>query len=132
MLELIESFGGLVAEMAQYIDSPEKVSCRPIQKMLLPSLWHRGRVVIIGDAAHAHAPSLAQGAAMGIEDAIVLADEVSRNPDDLEKALCGFNQRRFSRVKALVDASTALEGAASREELMRIRHGIYTLLSGPL
>lgn len=132
MLELLEGFGGLVAEMAPYIDSPETVSCRPIQKMLLPTPWHRGRVVMIGDAVHVHAPSLAQGAAMGIEDAIVLADEVSRNSDNLEKALYGFNERRFFRVKAVVDASTALEGAANQDELVRIRQDIYRLLSEPV
>ena len=43
----------------------------------MPPPWHRGRVVLIGDAAHATSPHVGQGGAMAIEDAIVLAEEVT-------------------------------------------------------
>lgn len=133
MRDLLKGFGGMVAELAPNIDSPEKVNCRPVQLMLVPEPWHRGRVVIIGDAAHVHAPSIAQGAAMGIEDAIVLAEEIgSRTDGDIETALQAFNDRRYPRTKAVVEASTALAGATSEEALAQIRQDILKLLAEPI
>ncbi|SPU05972.1 monooxygenase; putative salicylate 1-monooxygenase [Bacillus spizizenii] len=47
-----------------------------LEQVAVQEPWYKGRVVIGGDAAHAGAPTLAQGAAMAIEDAIVLAEEL--------------------------------------------------------
>lgn len=55
------------------------------------------RIVLIGDAAHASSPSMAQGAGMAIEDALVLAECVSRAPD-VNKALSQFSEQRRHRV----------------------------------
>lgn len=132
MKTLLSNFSGMVAELAPAIDRAEDVSCRPVNRMLVPAPWHRGRVVIIGDAAHVHAPSLAQGAAMGIEDAIVLADEISSHPGDIETALQGFNDRRYPRVAAVVKASTQLAGMASEQDVARIRQDILKLLVEPI
>ena len=43
----------------------------------MPSPWYRGRIVLIGDAAHATSPHVGQGAAMAIEDAVALSEEVT-------------------------------------------------------
>lgn len=56
-----------------------------------------GRTVLVGDAAHANPPNMAQGAAMAFEDAIVLADHLSRLPPD--EALSSFATRRAPRVE---------------------------------
>jgi 2-polyprenyl-6-methoxyphenol hydroxylase-like FAD-dependent oxidoreductase len=66
--------------------------------------------VLIGDAAHAGPPTLAQGAAMGIEDAVVLA-ECLASADDPEVALQLFMERRFARVRTIVDSSLTLSRA---------------------
>lgn len=58
---------------------------------------HRNRVVLIGDAAHASPPSMAQGAGMALEDAIVLADELARTKD-VVTALGRYEARREQRV----------------------------------
>ena len=55
-----------------------QVIYRPLEGLLVPLPWHRGRVVLIGDAVHATTPHLASGACIGIEDAIVLAEEIER------------------------------------------------------
>ena len=60
--------------------------------------------MLIGDAAHSNPPNVAQGAAMGIEDAVVLADEVSK-PGSIEEALARFMARRWSRAKLVVEVS---------------------------
>jgi 2-polyprenyl-6-methoxyphenol hydroxylase-like FAD-dependent oxidoreductase len=62
-----------------------------------PPTWGTGRVVLIGDAAHSMAPPLALGAAMAIEDAIVLVEELAKT-DDLAVSVSRFIARREPRV----------------------------------
>ena len=75
--------------------------------MLVPTPWHRERTVLIGDAAHANPPVLAQGAAMGIEDAVVLAEELA-SQDTVDAALERVGARRFERVRMVVETSSQL------------------------
>jgi salicylate hydroxylase len=65
--------------------------------------WGRGPVTLLGDAAHPMLPFLAQGAAMAIEDAAVLARELARSPGDRPAALRSYEaarQPRTARVQA--------------------------------
>jgi salicylate hydroxylase len=59
--------------------------------------WSRGRVTLLGDAAHPMLPYLAQGAAMSIEDAMVLADELQAD-DDHSRAFSAYEQKRSMRT----------------------------------
>ena len=59
----------------------------PIYDMPELPVWHRGRVVLVGDAAHAVGPHAGQGASMAIEDAVVLAACSRRRHDDA-RGLC--------------------------------------------
>ncbi len=63
-----------------------------------PTNWSRGAAALIGDAAHAMLPFLAQGAAMAIEDAAVVAQCLARRPDDVAAALCSYSAIRRARV----------------------------------
>lgn len=70
--------------------------------------WNRGRVVIIGDAAHSCPPTIAQGAAQGLEDAFVLTELLVAR-DALDQDLWdAFHTRRLPRAKAVVAASVQL------------------------
>src|SRR5262249_1700826 len=60
--------------------------------------WGRGPVSLLGDAAHPRLPFLAQGAAMAIEDAAVLARELARSPDDRCAALRRYEAARQPRT----------------------------------
>jgi 2-polyprenyl-6-methoxyphenol hydroxylase-like FAD-dependent oxidoreductase len=72
---------------------------------LVPDAWNRGRVVIIGDAAHSCPPTIAQGAAQALEDALVLA-ELLASHDELDQSLWDeFHARRLPRAAAVVEAS---------------------------
>jgi 2-polyprenyl-6-methoxyphenol hydroxylase-like FAD-dependent oxidoreductase len=102
--ERLRDYGGLIPALAETIRNPDTVSFRPLEWLLLPSPWYRGRVVLIGDAAHANPPNLAQGAAMGIEDAVVLSEELAKE-DDVDKALSRFMLRRFDRARLVVETS---------------------------
>ena len=67
-------------------------------------MWAAAVTALVGDAAHASSPNMAQGAAMAVEDAIVLAESLgSRRP--LEEVLAEYRRRRSARV-AWVQAQT--------------------------
>jgi 2-polyprenyl-6-methoxyphenol hydroxylase-like FAD-dependent oxidoreductase len=105
--EKIKGYGGLIPALAAQINDPRLISYRPIEWMLIARPWHRGRVVLIGDAAHANPPNVAQGAAMGIEDAVVLAEQVTA-PGTFEGAMARFMARRWERVKLVVEVSCSV------------------------
>ena len=63
--------------------------------------WHRGRVVLVGDAAHAMPPFLGQGANQGIQDAVCLAEQLAGDLQGLEKALEAYTEKRLLPVALL-------------------------------
>ena len=68
-----------------------------------PPTWlYRGRVALIGDAAHPMTPDLGQGACQAIEDAVVLGACLKDGGDDIDAALADFESRRLSRVRRVV------------------------------
>jgi len=75
-----------------------------METILIPPPWYRGRVLLIGDAAHTTTPHHAQGAAMAVEDAVVLS-ELLQIGGDLEDVLEQFMERRWPRCKLVVEAS---------------------------
>lgn len=107
MRELLADFGGHIGAVRERITDPERIVYRPVGALLLPAPWFRGRVVLIGDAAHSAPPQLASGATIAIEDAIVLA-ELVRSEMPLPAALDAFMQRRFERCRIVVENSVQL------------------------
>ena len=104
MRERLSGYSGLVGELATQITKPENVVVRPVENLLLPAPWMKGRTIIIGDAAHATTPHLAQGAAMAIEDAVLLAELLGRDAP-LGALLDEFMERRFDRARFVVESS---------------------------
>ena len=103
--ERLGGFSDRVAEIRdRYVTDPDKVVLRAVESLLVPTPWHRGRVVLIGDAVHATSPHVGQGGAMAIEDALVLAEEVTTG-DDLDAALTRFAERRYPRCKEIWEIS---------------------------
>jgi 2-polyprenyl-6-methoxyphenol hydroxylase-like FAD-dependent oxidoreductase len=102
--ERLQQFGGQVAEHRELVVDDQSVVYRPVENVLVPPPWHRGRVVLIGDAAHATSPHCGQGAAQAIEDGIVLA-EVLTGEHSLDEALATYMARRFDRCKMIVEGS---------------------------
>jgi 2-polyprenyl-6-methoxyphenol hydroxylase-like FAD-dependent oxidoreductase len=66
--------------------------------------WGRGRVTLLGDAAHAATPNLGQGACQAIEDAVTLAHAVRANPN-IEAALRTYERLRIPRTTAIINDS---------------------------
>lgn len=72
--------------------------------------WSRGRITLMGDAAHPMLPFLAQGAAQAIEDAFVLAHELAMSPDDIAAALQRYAAIRMPRTRDVQLAARAQAG----------------------
>ncbi len=94
----------IVVEVRERMRSPEKVIWRPFENTLVPSPWYRGRVVLIGDAAHTMTPHLTAGGGMAIEDAVILAEALAQDLT-VSATLDNFMTRRFERVRAACDIS---------------------------
>ncbi len=102
--KLLEPFGGHMPGIRASLGPESLVNYRPLEWFILPRPWHRGRAVLIGDAAHATTPHMASGAGLAAEDGLVLAEELSRT-DDIEEALVAFGERRFERARMVVENS---------------------------
>jgi FAD-dependent urate hydroxylase len=97
--DLDELFSGFAEPAPSLIASlPDRtlVHRSTIEEVALDA-WVRGRVVLIGDAAHATSPNMAEGAAMALEDALVLAECLERS-EVVPAALAAFEARRRPRT----------------------------------
>ena len=94
--KLFDGFGGVVPVVLERSGSGAVISGK-LQQVSLER-WSIGRIVLIGDAAHATLPTLAQGAAMAMEDALSLADRLGAGQGSVEDQLAGFEARRRPRV----------------------------------
>ena len=111
MRGLLAEFGGALGRAREEVVAPEQITCRPIFSMILPPPWHRGRVIVIGDAAHTTTPHLASGASIGIEDAVVLArllQDERKDETPLAAVLEDFTARRYDRCRMIVENSELL------------------------
>jgi len=109
LYEAMAGFGGFVPQIRETVRTvnAHSVNYRPLEVLLHPAPWYRGRAVLIGDAAHATTPHLASGAGMAIEDGIVLAEEL-QSRSSLDQALQHFMARRFERCRLVIDNSVKL------------------------
>jgi salicylate hydroxylase len=74
----------------------------PLHDVDVAPAWSRGRCVLVGDAAHAMAPSAAQGGAQAIEDAWILAQSLAADPGAPARALASYERTRRPRVERIV------------------------------
>ncbi|MFV5516890.1 FAD-dependent oxidoreductase [Acinetobacter gerneri] len=100
----LDGFGGLVPQFSAQINDSSKVVYRPLETILMPAPWYKGRVLLIGDAAHATTPHMGQGAAQAVEDAVVLGELIA-SEQSVDAILEKFMQRRFERCKFINEGS---------------------------
>lgn len=104
MRERLANMGGLVGELREQIIDDSQVVYKPMEVVFVDEPWFKGRVLLIGDAAHATTPHLGQGAGMAIEDALVLGEELFGD-GSLPERLQRFMTRRFERCKYISENS---------------------------
>ena len=108
MLEESRAYGGPWESIRADLEAGARVNYTWFTQHLVPSPWNRGRAVIIGDAAHSCPPTIAQGAAQALEDALVLT-ELLVERDAVDGQLWeDFHARRVPRAQAVVEASVQL------------------------
>ncbi|WP_091467251.1 FAD-dependent monooxygenase [Paenarthrobacter nitroguajacolicus] len=108
MTELAAAYGGPWNEIRSNLDHGARINYTWFTSHLVEGPWNRGRIVIIGDAAHSCPPTVAQGAAMALEDAAVLAELLIAADHVTETLWKEFADRRMERATAVVRASVQL------------------------
>jgi 2-polyprenyl-6-methoxyphenol hydroxylase-like FAD-dependent oxidoreductase len=103
-------YQGPVGALAPRIADGMAIACRRLETLCIADDWYREHVLLIGDAAHACAPHLGQGAGMAIEDAVVLAEELGGS-QPVAEALARFMARRRERVEFIWRKSEELAAA---------------------
>lgn len=133
MRELAEAYHGPWDQIRASLNDAERVNHTHFESHVIDGPWNRGRVVVIGDAAHSCPPTLAQGAAQALEDAAVLA-ELLTAADDLAAVWPALTERRLPRARAVVEASLQLctwLKARERGDVPGLMARVATLVTQP-
>lgn len=118
--ERLSEFEGPLGDIREGIKAGDDIVYSPLSEVLMPPPWHKGLVVLGGDAAHACTPHITQGAAMALEDAVVLAEELFAG-DTVPDALDSYAARRYPRAKFVQEVSRGIldsEMAINEETLL--------------
>lgn len=132
--ELAGNYHGPWDEIRDGLTDPTQVNYTWFESHLLAAPWNRGRVVLIGDAAHACPPTLAQGGAQALEDAAVLAELLLTHADVDDELWSEFTARRHHRAATVVEASLQLGQWMldhERGDVPGLMHRISALVSEP-
>ena len=132
---LAEFSAPVIVRIREELGTDSLIVYRPLEGMLMPRPWFDGRVLLIGDAVHATTPHLASGAGIGIEDAIVIAEELAR-AGSVGEALERFQARRWERCRMVVEGSLRLgeieQTGGSKEEHAQIMRDALIALAQPI
>ena len=116
MRKRFAEFEGPAAPFLADLGPGSEVLFTAVEEVVLPLPWFRGRVLLIGDAAHASTPFMGQGGAMAMEDAVVLA-QVLGACDRMDRALELFGTVRQPMCSFVQDASRAVGEAGANEDI---------------
>ena len=103
------------------VNTVRRVDCRR---------WFSGHLVLLGDAAHAMAPNLGQGANSALVDAVVLTQELGTAPSVMN-ALVGYDKRRRATVRRLQQTAELLQRLCRIEQVvgLRVRDAVLASLA---
>ena len=129
-ISLWTAFQGACQPLADILDLKIKWTKWPALDFNSARNWSRNRIVLIGDAAHASLPYLAQGAAMALEDACMLSSAI-QNSSKLEIAFQDFSNLRFKRTSAVQNRSRQLGRIYHARGALRISRNIVLKSTPP-
>ncbi|KPA89804.1 FAD-dependent monooxygenase [Pseudomonas sp. RHF3.3-3] len=114
--EVLDAYAGWAPEVCAAIEAtPDDVILKMHARDRQPvEQFCDGHVALLGDAAHPMLPSLGQGAAQAIEDAVVLADRLAKTPD-LRTALAEYEAHRHPRANEIVNTARFMSGIEQAE-----------------
>lgn len=131
-VRLLDSYTApAIVELRRRLTPDAKLIYRPFNWHLVPGTWHKGRTLLIGDAAHATTAHMGMGAGMALEDSVVLAQCVAQ-AGTLAEALDSFMARRYERVRTVVETSVAAsrleqQGTPVREIMAKLLAGFKAI-----
>ncbi len=109
LTDMLAVYTGWDPTLTKILDKVTSTQKWPIQSVEIPSKWssESGRLVLLGDAAHAMLPNMALGAAMAVEDAATLAEILKAMPgkETIRDAIDIYETLRLPRTKAVQEAS---------------------------
>ncbi len=104
---LLIGHGPMVDAIRRQMDESYQINYRPLESLIVDRPWHRGRVLLIGAAAHSTTPHLGHGAGLAVEDAVVLGEELERS-DDLDMVFERFMARWLPRARDVIESSWSI------------------------
>ncbi|MDP5033036.1 MAG: FAD-dependent oxidoreductase [Paraglaciecola sp.] len=121
----------MIQELAAMLNEDSMIDFRSLGNLLVPAPWYKNRIVMIGDTVAATTPHLASGACIGIESAIVLAEELCKDVS-VDEGLAAFQQRRWDRCRMVVEnsgrlAQIEIEGGDKAEHTAIMRESMMAL-----
>ncbi|MFC4111216.1 FAD-dependent oxidoreductase [Nonomuraea zeae] len=116
---LVQAFEGDANLSARLVAGSDVEPALPVHDLPPVPVWHRGRVLLTGDAAHATSPSSGQGASLAVEDAIVLA-RCLRDSGDHRQAFERFEAERRPRVERVVAYSRTISNGKAAGPVARV------------
>jgi 2-polyprenyl-6-methoxyphenol hydroxylase-like FAD-dependent oxidoreductase len=117
LLELFADDSGPAIPLIQA--TPEMAAMSPIHAIPHLPTWHGGRMIVIGDAAHAPSPSSGQGASLSIEDAVVLA-KCLRDLPSPQAAFARFEAARRPRVERIIKLAARINNSKAAGPVARV------------
>jgi 2-polyprenyl-6-methoxyphenol hydroxylase-like FAD-dependent oxidoreductase len=135
LADQLAPFGGLVGDIRRNLGSNANINYRPLEAILMPPPWYRGRVLLIGDAAHGTTPHLASGAGLAVEDGLVLAELLGTGMP-LDHAFDRFMTRRYPRAALVVNNSLKIGelemNHGSAEEQTKLMGAAMAAITAPM
>jgi 2-polyprenyl-6-methoxyphenol hydroxylase-like FAD-dependent oxidoreductase len=128
--EVPKRLAGVCEELALLLAAPASWMRWPGADLALLPQWTRGRVALLGDAAHATLPFLAQGAVMALEDAVVMSREVARGPDVVQ-AFHAYERQRRDRTAKVQEQSRGMRRIYHASGVVAAGRNLTLRLSGP-
>ena len=121
----------VLVQIRDGLGAQSRIVYRPLEGLLVPRPWGKGRVLLIGDAVHATTPHLASGAGLGIEDGLVLAEEF-KSEGAIAETIDRFQDRRWERCRLVVENSLRLgdierTGGSQQEHTDLMRQSMMAL-----
>ena len=123
-----------IVELRSRLKPDSDLIGRPFKWILLPAPWHSNHIILIGDAAHATTAHMGMGGGMALEDSVVLAQSI-RDAPTVQEAFKAFMERRYERVKTVVNSSVELSKLEQRNapptESKALLEAAFEALSSP-
>ena len=119
LAELYAEDAGPAVRLVQASDTADIMKASPIHSIPHLPVWHTGRMIVIGDAAHAPTPTSGQGASLCIEDAIVLA-KCLRDLPDPQQAFARFEALRRPRVERIIKQAARINSNKAAGPVARV------------